>query len=270
MLLVNCAVSEKNAVRESIIKHFAPVALDGTGRLEETSEGFKIQGDGFLYWGDPEIINDELVIPDGNLNPTKMIKSIKDEFPDIDIHGSIVFGGDSFREYYWFESAPGDNRVFVDKAVDCDNIRDTTIGYPLSKCAYMIRSGYGVFAIKTEEDFVKAAKVLEAFKAYASTQKGKIGSIWETFTSEDHDEFDCGWENLYGAKGYSLKMNDKFIDDFFSKYEAKNHDEEVSKSEESANEDKILAMIESGLDVGEIAEILGLSEETVESIVFPD
>ncbi len=270
MLLINCAPSEKTAVRESIIRNFAPVVLDGTGRLEETDEGFKIQGDGFLYWGDPEIINGELVIPDGNLNPTRMIMSIKDEFPDIDIHGSMEFGGDSFREYYWFESTPGNNKVFVDKAVDCDILRDTMVGYPLSKCVYTIRSGYGVFAIKTKEDFFKAAKVLEAFKAYASTQKGKIGSMWDGFISEDHDEFDYGWENLYGAKGYSLKMSDKFIDDFFNKYEAKDRKEEVSESEVAANEEKIFAMIESGLDVGEIAEILGLPEEVVESIAFPD
>ena len=222
MLIVLCSPSQKETLKNSIVKNFAPVVLENTFRLRETDDGFVISGDGFLYWGTPTFDNGKLTIEGSDINPAEAIRSIKKEFHNVSFRGSLQFGDDNYREYYWFESEPDCDEVLVDKAVDCNNVIDNRIGAPLNACSYTFKSGRDLFAILEEEGFDNAAMVLERFKDYISDKKGKPASLWNKFTDEDHEEFEWGWTNLFGTYDSVLKMSDKFIDDFFKKYQGKN------------------------------------------------
>ena len=200
MLEITCSPDIRQDVKQCLLDNMRPIGVREE-YISETPEGIAIAGRSTLY----SCLSAELLdYSNEDIDPQEMLERVKEQFPDIGIEGSLQFGDDNSRQFWWFGSSPGETTVQSDYAAGCEeswNWQNEGKGIPHFACAYVYEHyddyGASYWIIKDKEGVRKAAEILKQAKEYADRENdGIIDSDLLYDFAEMHDDPDYDLESF--------------------------------------------------------------------------
>lgn len=188
MLRIGNVGENVEETKDLIVETLGELGIE-EGDLTIDDGSLEVDGTATLYRGTPYWDGETLTLIEDDLEPAQVLEKLKEADPNLNVEGSLLFGDDDYRTYFWFESKPGATEVSVDFALGCDETFDQ-LGFPASECRFLHVSnsdwGPAVYGIRTSAELEEAR---EATREFVSFLEDSGIDVFEDENEEnDYDE----------------------------------------------------------------------------------